>query len=214
MPWQNRMDLFHLGSASRLAVALQFFWLNVQCGCSSSHQCCHGVKSQTPLAGLQITCQNQTPNCAYCPCRFLDVVNKKEAQAVLSRSSHWHFYPITVTHTLKEPKHMRPKASARIQMVSVSSATARSCYISLLFLTEYSSHKFRHKSCFFPLLPWLSCMARLGLCLNVCHFHGWISAFPKEQWKAARLCSAYLLSSEFTVLFIRFLNIYTLFPSQ
>lgn len=187
-------------------------WLYIQCGWSSS-LCCHGVKSQIPLVGLQITWQSQNPNCPYCPCRCLDVMNKKEAEAVLSRSSHWRFYPITVTHTLKESKHIRPKGTTRIQTVSVSSATAQSCYISVLFLTEYSSHKFRHKSCFFPLLPWLSCMTRLSLyeCWN---FHGWISTFAREKWKAAGLCSAYLLSSEFTVLFIRFLNIYTWFSSQ
>lgn len=167
MLWLNKVDLLCFGRVSRLTVALQFCWLYAQCGHSSSHQCCHGVKSQTPLAVLQITWQSQTPNCPYCPCRCLDVVNKKEAEAILSRSSHWRFYPITVTHTLKESKHVRPKGTTRIQTVSVSSATAQSCYISVFSLTDYSSHKFRHESCFFPLLPWLSSTARLSLCMNV-----------------------------------------------
>lgn len=104
MPWQNRMDLFCLGS-QQTCCGTAVFLVKCSVWMSSSHQCCHGGKSQTPLAGLQITWQSRTPNCAYCPCRFSDVVSKKAAQAVLSRSSHWHFYPITVTHTLKEPKH-------------------------------------------------------------------------------------------------------------
>lgn len=94
-----------LGKCRQTCCGTAVFLVKCSVWMSSSHQCCHGGKSQTPLAGLQITWQSHTPNCAYCPCRFSDVVSKKAAQAVLSRSSHWHFYPITVTHTLKEPKH-------------------------------------------------------------------------------------------------------------
>lgn len=112
-------------------MALQICWLYAQCGYSGSRQCCHGIRAKHLLLGCKSPVRAKPQTLPIAPLSLNCSKQKRSPSDGLSRSSHRHFYPITVTHTLKQPKHIRPKGTTSIPTVSGSSATAQPCYISV-----------------------------------------------------------------------------------
>lgn len=164
---------------------------------------------------LQVTQQSQTPNPPHCPFKFrLLWTGKKPKRRFIQKLTLTFLSHYSHTHTQTAQTH---QAKGHHKNSNSSSLFCKcSAMLHLSVFAEYSSHKFRHKSCFSPLLSWLSCVAGLSLGRNVVISVG---ENVNLSWRAVESCwgvlsDAYLLSSEFTVLFIRFLNIYTRFPFQ